>query len=113
MKEHLISTCGSVKDKIKKPIYGLGPDNFQWQNAFMFSRNPAILNKLSKMRANSVNREVNISNEFSEKNSSEMERGCQIWGSNINEWAVYPMSDLDIFILAFKIIYTGTYHILS
>lgn len=46
LKVHLISTCGSVKNKIKAPIYGLRPGNFQWQKAFMYSGNPAILNKL-------------------------------------------------------------------
>lgn len=46
LKEHLISTCGSVKNKIKEPLYGRGPGNFQWQKAFVCSRNPAILNKV-------------------------------------------------------------------
>lgn len=32
--------------KIKEPIYGLRPDNFQWRKTFMCFRNPAVPGKV-------------------------------------------------------------------
>ena len=80
MMNSILKNRGSVKNKIKAPMYSLGPGNIQWQNPFMCFRNPALLNKLIKMRVSSLYREMNISSEIAKRNSSASERSCQISG---------------------------------